>query len=118
LVALFEEAAFGEHFIGTPAFEFGDSFFFFDEFALVADGFFFEFEFLAFEETGDEFGDEFGWWWTSREYVVNFDEVVNGVEFFEHGGHDAVGDDFLGVDGGFGVDVDFFHDFVLGVQVG
>ncbi len=114
---MFEEAAFGEHFISAPTFEFSDGFFFFDEGALVTDGFFFEFEFLAFEKTGDEFGNEFGWWWATRKDIVNFDEVIDWVEFFEHGGDDAIGDDFLGVDGGFGVDVDFFHDFVLGVQV-
>ena len=114
---MFEETAFGEDFVGAPAFEFGDGFVFLDEGTLITDGFGFESEFFAFKETGDEFGDEFGWWGTAGEDVVDFDEFIDGVDFFEQGGNNFVRDNLLGVDRGFGVDIDFFQDFVLGMQV-
>jgi len=118
LVALFEEAAFGEDFVGAPAFEFSDGFFVLDEGALVADGFGFELEFPAFEEAGDEFSDEFRRGRAAWEDIVNFDKVIDRVKFTEDGRNDFVGDDLLGIDGGFGVDVDFFQNLVFGVQVG
>ena len=118
LEALFEEAAFGEDFLGAPAFEVGDAFFVFGEGALVADGFGFKFELAAFEETGDEFGDELGWRGTTGENIVDFDKIADGMDFLENGGDDFVGDDAFGVDGAFGVDVDLFEEFFCGVEVG
>lgn len=107
LEALFKEAAFGVDFLSTPTDEVGDAFFIFDKRTLVADGFGFEAEFLAFEETGDEFSDEFGRWWAAWKNIVNFDKIADRVNFFKKRRNDFVRNHTFWVDRAYCIDVDF-----------